>query len=311
MRNLVVLLLVTLFFNSCVTIGIVQIEVLKPAKDSLVISDDMVVLSNAYLAQNKVNKAGFKNLVDYDKFRLDSLVSVEALKVVRAELDAAGMFTIGRFDSVDFVMRNNETHIQIKKVDIRSQVETDPVYVASRGEYYAAVLVSYLVQWQVISNGVVLQTKTFQDTVWAEGYRSNFATLADLVNFNEVIKYIIGKTAVEYARYISPTWNTVVRYYLDGGNNDFNRAAFFVSNGNYDDAAELWKKYLLVGDKNISGSAYLNMAVYYELKGDLDEAVVYAKRAFELNNELAGKYLKVLEQRQKEIMFLIQKYNNR
>ena len=310
MRSLFVLFMMTLFLSSCVTIGTVQLEVLRPAQDSSLVFNRTLTLSNAYIDENKSSESDFENLVEYDKFRLDSLVSVESLRAVFGQISNAGISVVSHYDSVKLINIPNEWNVQLKKVDILSQVETDPIYIGSRGEYYASVMVSYLVQWQIVYNNEVVQTKVYQDTVWAEGFRRSFETLAQLVNFDEVIKYIIDKAAVEYARTISPTWNTVVRYYINSGNNDFSRAAYFMSKGEYDNSAQLWQKYLAIGDKRIASAAHLNMAVYYELKGDLDEAMVFAKKAMDLNNALAAKYVKALEQRQKEIGILMQKYNN-
>lgn len=310
MRSLLVLFMLALFLSSCVTIGTVQLEVLRPAQDSSLFFNGTLTLSNAFLKVDKSSKSDFENLVEYDKFRLDSLVSVESLRAVFAQISNAGLSSVSHYDSVNRINKAKELNVQIKKVDILSQVETDPIYVGSRGEYYASVMVSYYVQWQIVYGNEVVRTKVYQDTVWAEGFRRSFETLAQLVNFDEVIKYIIDKTAVEYARSISPTWNTVVRYYINSGNNDFSRAAYFMNKGEYDNAAQLWQKYLSSGDKNIAAGAHLNMAVYYELKGDLDEAMVFAKKAMDLNNALAAKYFKVLEQRQKEIGILMRKFNN-
>ncbi len=301
-----VLSIITVLLSGCVAVDTVQLEVLRPPQDSVVNIPESISLTNGYLAENMKAKDDFKNLVAYDKYRLDSLVSVEALRSVYEVIGEAQMVRIMAFDSLGKKQNLRGTIIELAEVDIVSEVETEPVYVNSRGAYYAAIMVPYKVKWNISENNKKLKEKVYHDTVWSEGYKRSFDKLADLVRFNDVIKYIINKTAVEFARQISPTWQTVKRYYYRTGNNDFQRAAYFMDNEQYDKAAEIWQKYTKVSNNNLAGNANLNLAVYYELKGEIDNAINFAKIAVEKDNNLAPRYLKVLKNRKQEISKLLQ-----
>ncbi|MFO7863012.1 MAG: DUF6340 family protein [Salinivirgaceae bacterium] len=308
MKRFIIIVLIGTFLSSCVTMNKVSLEVLRPAQDSLSYIQKEVSLVNEYLYHNKKKKNEFKNLVAYDKYRLDSLVSVEALKAVNAEIEAAGLVNVRRLDTVGVLGQVDEVALKLKKINIRSIVETDPVYVNSRGAYYAAIMVPYYLQWEISSPEKVFFVTTYNDTVWAEGYNRNFETLGDLVQIDDIIRYIIDKTAVDFAKRLFPTWHTVNRYYIASGNNDFGRADYLMNKGKYDEAAEIWEKYVNASDNSLAAKALVNMAVYYELKGNVDEALVYARRSAELKNELAQKYVELLEYRKKEINSLLKTF---
>ncbi|WP_462280626.1 DUF6340 family protein [Salinivirga cyanobacteriivorans] len=300
-----IFILSVVLLSGCATLGKVELEVLKPAQSPTMVQLEDIRLQNQFLKFNKKQKTDFENLVKYDKFRIDSLISVELIKAVGNEIQATQVVKLQQIDSLGRYKAPANSGILLKNVDVVSEVETEPIYVNSRGAYYAAVRVPYKIEWTIISNGEA-KPFTYQDTVWAEGYKRSFDKLADLVRFNEVIKYIIRKTGVEFAHQLVPHWKLATRYYYRSGNNDFQRAAYFMDNGDYEKAAKIWKQYSQSGNRSIVGNALLNLAVYHELNGDIDQAMEYASQAAEQKNELAVKYLKTLKERKEEIKQLLE-----
>ncbi len=303
--KITVLALASAIITGCVTMGKVELEVLKPAQKTAAIKMDDLKLQNQFLKNNQKQKSDFENLVKYDKFRIDSLVSVELIKATAQEIEGSELMRITQIDSLGKYNTPDENALILTNVDIVSEVETEPIYVNSRGAYYAAVRVPYKVEWNVIQQ-TGAKTFTYHDTVWAEGYRKSFDKLADLVRFNEVIDYIIGKTGVDFAHKIAPHWTLTRRSYYRSGNNDFQRAAYFMDNGAYDKAAQIWEQYIGSGNRSLAGNALLNLAVYYELKGDVDQAIDFAAKAAAKKNELALNYLKTLKNRKVEIKQLLE-----
>lgn len=298
-------ILVIAVFSSCVSVGKVELEVLKPPRDTLEVEMKQISLRNGFLNNNQKAKSEFENLVKYDKYRIDSLISVEALRTVHQKIQNAGLVQINQFDSLGRAEKIKGPVVILKTVDVVSKVETDPVYVTSRNAYYAAVRVPYRLTWELRQHGKIIDHTEYSDTVWAEGYKQSFDKLADLVRFNDVITYIIDKTAGDYAMKITPTWNTQTRYFIRNGNNDFYRAAYLMDNKKYDEAAKIWKKYTRTGNKSIAATANLNLAVYYELKGNIEKAIQHAKTAAEKGNRLAENYLSILQNRKAEINQLL------
>jgi tetratricopeptide (TPR) repeat protein len=303
-KSIISVLILGVLLVGCSTLGKVHMEVLRAPIDSLRIGNQTIGVSNGFLQKNAKTKKNFKNLVKYDKYRLDSLISVESIIALKQTIEDAGLLKIGVFDSVG-TMRVGGSYVSIDQVDIRSEVETEPMYVHSRGAYYAAVRVPYKIQWSInlVNNKPV--TKVYTDTLWTEGYDVAFDNLADLVRFDNVIEYIISKTTFNFARMISPVWEETTRYYYRSGNNDFLRASYFMDNKQYDEAALIWQKYAENSRGTIASNANLNLAVYHELKGDIDEAIIFCEKSVELKNDIAKKYLKLLNERKNEIQKIL------
>lgn len=303
-RSIISMLILGAFFTGCSYMGKIQIEILRPPIDSVNISNQTISISNRFLQNNVKSKKDYKNLVKYDKFRLDSLVSVESIKALKQTIDDAGLVNIGIIDSIG-QMKIRGSFVSIDDVDVRSEVETEPMYVQNRGEYYAAVQVPFKIKWSIHLNDRKPAAIIYNDTLWAEGYAIRFDKLADLVQFDHVIEYIISKTTFNFARNISPVWEETTRYYYRSGNNDFLRAAYYMDNKQYDEAALIWQKYSERSKGMLASNAYLNLAVYHELKGDINEAIINCEKALNLKNKLAEKYLKVLNQRRFEIQKIL------
>jgi hypothetical protein len=101
-----------------------------------------------------------------------------------------------------------------------------------------------------------------------------------------------------YAARISPLWVSVTRMYYGSGNRDFKIARELVNQGMYDDAAKLWMKYTEGSDRKLAGRACYNMALAWEIKGDLQTALEWAKRSLiDFGNRNAGQYINVLNNR--------------
>lgn len=78
---------------------------------------------------------------------------------------------------------------------------------------------------------------------------------------------------------ILPYWKTEVRYYADGGNPLMRDAGVSVKEGDWDTAIELWKQAYEKKSLKKKTSAALNLALGYEMKDDLQEAVSWARKA--------------------------------
>ena len=67
---------------------------------------------------------------------------------------------------------------------------------------------------------------------------------------------------------------------------------------NWKEAIEIWKEVLQHAKPKIAGRACLNIAVSYEVLGDTEQALKWAKKSYEdYNDELGKDYSKVLLKR--------------
>ena len=103
-----------------------------------------------------------------------------------------------------------------------------------------------------------------------------------LGNWN-VSKEIVDDASVFAAKlpikHILPTWKTADRYYYASGSVEMRDAAVYVSENNWDEAFKLWDKaYYLKSDKMRMRAAY-NVALYYEMKDQLEKAKEWLEKA--------------------------------
>jgi hypothetical protein len=119
-----------------------------------------------------------------------------------------------------------------------------------------------------------------------------------LINRKDAVKQVSEKTGQNYAFRIIPYWLRVSRDYYVKGTENFTIARRKAQTGNWDEAAKLWQKETSSTDRKIAGRACYNMAIISEINGDIDQAIHWAQKAYEDdNNRLALHYVKLLENR--------------
>ena len=97
----------------------------------------------------------------------------------------------------------------------------------------------------------------------------------------------IVKEASEYAASIPvelllPHWNEVTRFYYDGGNVEMRDAGVCLREDNWEEAYDLWKTTYEKRKGQPKMKAAFNIALYYEMKDDLEKAKEWAENARKL-----------------------------
>ncbi|HVS96805.1 MAG TPA: DUF6340 family protein [Puia sp.] len=103
----------------------------------------------------------------------------------------------------------------------------------------------------------------------------------------------------EYGLRIVPYSVRVSRWYYVRGNSSFIVARRMAQSGDWDDAAKLWQQQTESHSRKVAGRACYNMAIISEINGDLNAALDWSKKAYEMyNNRLALSYTNILRDRQ-------------
>ncbi|MEX0684626.1 MAG: DUF6340 family protein [Balneolales bacterium] len=140
------------------------------------------------------------------------------------------------------------------------------------------------------------------------------------INPAEAIKALTGRTEAiqtmsmhigrDYGRSILPYWIPVKRNYYVRGNDNFKMAKRRAQTGNWDGAAELWLNETENSSSKVAGRAHYNMAIINEINGDIDEAIEWARIAYEdYDDKRALRYLRILKRREESIDMLNQREN--
>lgn len=105
----------------------------------------------------------------------------------------------------------------------------------------------------------------------------------------------------QYAARISPTWRTTRRTIYIGGNDEMKSTKSHVKNDDWKKAASVWKKYVDSDDSKLAARACFNMAIAAEIRGDLDLALEWANKSWDLKKESRTRaYINLLHKRKQD-----------
>ena len=102
-----------------------------------------------------------------------------------------------------------------------------------------------------------------------------------------------------YATRIIPYFLRVSRYYYVRGNGSFSIAKRMARAGDWGSAANIWREATNSPSGKVAGRACYNMAIISEINGDLNGALQWARKAYEVyKTPYALNYANILQQRQ-------------
>jgi hypothetical protein len=117
----------------------------------------------------------------------------------------------------------------------------------------------------------------------------------------EAVKQAGNDAGQVYAARIIPYSIRVSRFYYVRGNSNFTIAKRMAQTGNWDGAGKIWQQETNNPSHKAAGRACYNMAIIAEINGDVDGAIQWAQKAYEVYGlRLALSYINVLHQRQSE-----------
>jgi len=117
----------------------------------------------------------------------------------------------------------------------------------------------------------------------------------------EAVKQAGNDAGQVYASRIVPYSIRVSRYYYVRANGNFIVAKRMAQTGNWDGAGKIWQQETNNPSGKAAGRACYNMAIISEINGDVDGAIQWAQKAYEVYGlRLALGYVNVLRNRQNE-----------
>ena len=333
MKKICFLLLSVLLFGACSTTNIVTMTVVDPAPVTLPASIKKVGIinrSNAIDKNNLINKidqvlsgetknldkdgakeciSGMQNELLSNK-RFDEIKVLDQLDlrgpgmgIMPAPLSQDDVNKICRANDVDalFALESYDTNSKITTTSAPVNINT-PLGGIPAIEFTATMRTEIKTGWRIydpMASGIVDEYR-FSDHLTFTGRGINpIIAAAGLIERKEAVNQVSNKAGHAYALRIVPFSVRVARDYYVRGTDNFEIATRKARTGNWDEAAELWKKETTNSDPKIAGRAYYNMAIINEIHGNLDLAVDWAQKSYEnYNNPLALRYVNILKDRQ-------------
>lgn len=170
---------------------------------------------------------------------------------------------------------------------------------------FAEMKISYEALFRVYDPFVekVIVRRFMRDTVIWEG---TDRSARDLFYWFTPVKKALTETgiaiALDLSGEISPRWRTERRSFFGSGNSNFKQAIPLVNSGQWETAIALWKDTIENSkSKSVKSKAEFNIALGYEMLGNLDESIVWALKSYEtMYRTNTYNYLETLKRRKNE-----------
>jgi hypothetical protein len=138
------------------------------------------------------------------------------------------------------------------------------------------------------------------EMAWGSQVTSVAGAINRMVEKTKAIRNVSYDAGYIYGQRIAPSWFTVVREYYRKGKHDQNlkAGARMMEVNDWEAAIELLNTTITSGKRKAQGRAAHNLAVIYEIKGDLVEAKKWAQAAWgKYNNRNSRNYSYILGER--------------
>ncbi|HXD76210.1 MAG TPA: DUF6340 family protein [Puia sp.] len=228
--------------------------------------------------------------------------SVKPLPLLDLRSYGAGVFPVYlSWDTVERICRNYHADVlfSLELYDAQSRVGLSGLNMAALGEG-SNVRTQVKTGWRIYdpSSRTVLDQYIIYRDLNFQG-ATLIGTGAALLGRKEVVVKASNHAGEDYASRILPYSLRVSRYYYVRGNGSFIVAKRMAQAGDWDAAANLWRQATTNPSRKVAGRGCYNMAIISEINGDLDGALQWAKKAYEVyRTPYALSYVNILQQRQ-------------
>ncbi len=326
-----VILLAAVSVFSCVSVSKIEIHVLEPASDPLPPEINRVILLNRTIADTVLPPVQTvrPEPVISDKFRTDLLnkTTTELMFALAGILnESPGMDYIDSTMILEMV-RPERDHLPLP---------LDPLFVNELCDTLAAdalISLEYLrvvysdsireerwnsmggwdrYYWALINVDITSGWRIYEGTGGRLIYEyANIDTLIlditdwdinqllyKMPHIDEVFMETAYLTALDFARRISPHWMSGDRIIYFRGNRNMRKAyRHFISN-ELDIAEAIYLEQLDRLNRNMVAAAMHNLALVNEMRGDSRQALVWARRSYQVvRKHLTSEYVEILEER--------------
>jgi hypothetical protein len=291
-------------------VGIVNRSLIKPKNKALDVVDKVLSIEGDSL-DIRAAQAGVTGLAD-ELIKNNRFSNVTVFNSIDLRSNVPGQFPAPLdWDEVDNICKEKRVDalFALELFDTDSKVSYAAVPVSMKTplgnipgiEHHANMLTTVKTGWRIYdpAQRVILDEYPLATNITFSGKGVNpVAAAGAIMNRQEALKEVSGQAGQEYARRLIPFWIRVSRDYYVRGTENFKIAKRKAQTGNWEGAAELWKKETSAASSKVAGRACYNMAIICEINGDLDLAIQWAQKAYEnYNNHLALHYVNILKHR--------------
>lgn len=325
---------------SCVSSQSLLIEIPSPARKTLPAEiQSLTIVTQAVdkrfndLDADSLQNIFYKQQFNYDTVIYDRQMADTTLKALGELLFESGRYDYvipqNRFikpfstsfsgltvpwDTVKNITETFETDAVLSLDHLKTRVVTsygnETYFDAFNDGFYSAAQAQIQVMYEALFrvydpvNEKILMREFLRDTlIWEDAD----ATPRSLFRRFTPVKQALTETgiaiALDLSEMISVVWRTEQRIYFTKGSENFKQASQLADNGNWQAAINLWKEIVeKSSSKSLKSKALFNIAVGYEILGNVDEAISWALKSYNLMyRQVTYDYLQTLDKRKKEL----------
>ncbi|MDA3817278.1 MAG: DUF6340 family protein [Prolixibacteraceae bacterium] len=169
--------------------------------------------------------------------------------------------------------------------------------------HYASMDFYSMAHWRIYepsSETVLVDVLMNQDTIFWDNYDYDLVELFKaLPTVKEATIQTGVKIALDFSDIIAPRWKSDTRYYYIVKRKKVDESVQLAAEGNWDEALDNWLEHAEDGSRSTQSKIMLNIALGYEMTGDIEMAIEWAKKSqSKYYREVNNHYLKELLKRQ-------------
>lgn len=338
--NLMATVMITFVLFSCISTQNLMVEIPTPASRDLPSSIQSLTIvtgtadeNYADLEVDSLQKIFFEHRFDYDTVIFDRQMMDTTLQAIGELLFESGRYdyVIPReryyaprvrtsydealpWDTIKKLASVFETDAVLSLDHIKTRVVTrydiESFYDPYADRYYDAALANMKIYYEALfrvydpeREKVVLREFMRDTLVWEEVDVSARALFREFTPVKQALTETGISLALDLSEKISVIWRTEQRTFFAGGNKTMEQAARLARTGNWEAAVSLWEEIAnSTGSKSLKSKAQLNIALGYEMLGNVDEAISRALESYNtMYRPLTYEYLQTLKRRKNEL----------
>jgi len=176
-------------------------------------------------------------------------------------------------------------------------------------EYYPAYMAAMTIEYEALfrvydpAQKRIVSSNFVRDTlVWDDADVSTRDLFSRFTPVKQALTEAGIDIALKYSGKISTQWRQERRRYFAKGKGKFEQAAQIAGTGDWQTAIALWKEVAEnTKSKSVKSKAQLNIALGYEMQGNLNEAVSWAVKSYKtMYRQTTYDYLQILKKRVNE-----------
>ncbi len=196
------------------------------------------------------------------------------------------------------------------KTRVMTSYDKEEYFVPSMSHFQtvseAAIKVSFETVIRVYDpdNEKILSRMILRDTlIWSDIGTSAGEIFSRFTSIKEALAEVGIAAALEFSDQINPVWKRERRGYFATGDSNLKQADLLVKSGQWGAAIALWKETAEKSkSKSLKSKAEFNIALGYEMLGDIDSSILWALKSYEtMYRTNTYSYLEVLKRRKNEI----------